>query len=202
MSCCESSAQSELHVIDEQQQHWFAGLPVTGSRTLTDEERTHVAWIVSDFTKKLRRSILVIAILAAIIATPTLFWPSEPASGRVFAFLLAFALVAGRRADLKNLRYGSWLLRLRRDAEEALVSVCSGVLAQVNGDIGDAVGGNPYLPRRADKPVRIEVLPRSALLWTRDGRRVSEMIAVRRAVSYRLSAAGFPRPSDNDPERL
>lgn len=168
---------------DEQQQHWFAGLPVTGSRTLTGEE-------LSEIKARLNRPairqkyLLPLIVLAAVILLLAIYGGYFRDFPRLLNVAIAIAVTVALRDKVNSDQ------ALRHDVDTGHVVICSGDSRQLVSAIGQQIG---------ESRVTIEVLPRSSILWAVDGRRVEKWRRVHRSTTMAIPqharmAANFVRP--------
>lgn len=170
---------------DEQQQHWFAGLPVTGSRTLSDEELREIN---ARLTRPAIRQKYLIPLI--VVAAAILLLGVYGGYFRDFPRLINVAIVIALSVALREKVNSDQALR--HDVDTGHVVICSGDSRQLVSAIGQQTG---------ESPVTIEVLPRSAILWTVDGRRVEKWRRVHRSTTMAIPqharmAANFVRPID------
>src|ERR1051325_1905252 len=120
------------------EQHWYAGLPVVGSRELTVEERAEVQRLFRRLLGNVALNAAVLIGVAVIVLVAVNLGQVTDWTGPI-ALVLSLSLIR----QLPQLRWYSIIsvMRLRRDARAGYVERCEG-------------GG-----------MRLEVLPHSALIW-------------------------------------
>ncbi|HWS71352.1 MAG TPA: hypothetical protein VN605_04530 [Thermoanaerobaculia bacterium] len=161
------------------EQLWYAGLPVVTTRSLAPEELKNVDAIVArGWTYSAAFALLVVALLAIAFLTTS-----------VWTTLIAVMVFRGVLTQFPAFA-PPWTAReLRRDRAEGVVYVC-----QAMGD-DDLPGG------------AIEVLPRSRVIWKRNGMRPITLERARVTTTAALpqhaaAAANFVRPLDDNEQVL
>ncbi|HKO57320.1 MAG TPA: hypothetical protein VJ276_15705 [Thermoanaerobaculia bacterium] len=158
------------------EQRWYAGLPVVGSRELTADERAEVARI---FRRLLGNVALNAVVLIGAAALALFAINVSKITDWMGPIILGLSLAAIR--NLSRMRWYSIIsvMRIRRDLRGGLVDRCEG-------------GG-----------LRIEVLPRSAMIWRLNDRapdfpRFAHAAATAPPPAHAALAAQFVKPATDD----
>src|ERR1051325_8866084 len=158
------------------EQHWYAGLPVVGSRELTVEERAEVQRLFRRLLGNVALNAAVLIGVAVIVLVAVNLGQVTDWTGPI-ALVLSLSLIR----QLPQLRWYSIIsvMRLRRDARAGYVERCEG-------------GG-----------MRLEVLPHSALIWRLNDRetdypRFAHAAATAPPPAHAALAAQFVKPATDD----
>lgn len=158
---------------DETPQEWFGGIPVTGSRPLTPAERSGIVWLRREALQQLWKAAAIFVVVTALAVAASI------GDGSPALLWLLIAVLAIRHGGIAN-RYialSRFVRDVKRDLDAGAMVICS------------------------DDDVRLEVLPASHLLWSRNGVREDGLLLLSRGETAALPeharmAARYLRPWD------
>lgn len=161
------------------EQLWYAGLPVVTTRSLAPEELEQIDTIIRRGSMYSAAFALLVAALMTVSFVTTSGWTT----------LIAVMVFPGVLTQFPAFAL-PWTIRdLRRDRAAGFVYVCESA-----GDDQQAAGS-------------LEVLPRSRVIWARNGRRLEGLTRARVTTTAALpqhaaAAANFVRPIDDNEQVL
>jgi hypothetical protein len=178
-------------------QHWLAGVPVVGERRLSEEELAELATFQREIVRAVVRTYgRFLALVAWVVVTQ--WWISI---GPIFRWtpILFLLLFIARGGGIHAAAMLHWLLDTRADARDPVVLIGRGPAAESFIAVM-TIGGTERLTVFHDqKALSVEVLQRSGMLWTYNGRRTVQPMFVARsrtsaAPQHARMAANFVKP--------
>lgn len=160
--------------MSEPAQEWFGGVPVTGKRALTPAERSGLAYLRRDAVKQLWKLGALSALV--LVAIGDAFYERTVASILLWSIVVVFA-IARQRVIGQFIALVRFVRQAKVDLQNGELSICS------------------------SDEVKLEVLPASHLLWSRNGVREDGLLLLSRGETAALPeharmAAQYLRPWD------
>lgn len=177
-------------------QRWLAGVPVTGERPLSDDERGDLAGFQREIAVAVAKTYgRLLALIAWIIIAQAFELGLLYCWGPVLILLIFVARGGGVRAAAMV----RWLRAVRADARDPVVLSASGPLADSFIAVKTLRGPQQLRFFRDEETLAVEVLPQSGMLWSYNGRRtVQPMFVARSRTSlppeHARMAANFVKP--------
>lgn len=177
-------------------QRWLAGVPVTGERRLSEDERVELAAFQREIAIAVARTYGgFLALIVWAIVSQTFQFDLILQWSPILLLLLFIARGGGMRAAAML----HWLRDLRIDARDPAVLVGSGPVAESFIAVKTIGGPEQLTVFRDQETLTVEVLPRSGMLWTYNGRRTVQPMFVARsrtsaAPQHARMAANFVKP--------
>ena len=177
-------------------QRWFAGVPVTSERRLTEEERTRLAVFLQEIAVAVARTYgWFLALIVWIVVSQFFQFPFALRWSPILIFLMFIARGGGMRAAAM----AHWLLDVRADERDPVVLAGSGPVAESFISVRTINGPTQLTVFHDEVTLTVEVLPRSGMLWTYNGRPTVQPMFVARsrtseAPQHARMAANFVKP--------
>ena len=177
-------------------QRWLAGVPVIGERRLREEELEELGAFQRELTMAVVRTFGGLLALVAWVAVTQWISIAPLFRWTPILFLLLFIARGGGIRAAAMLR---WLRDTRADARDPVVLIGLGPAAESFISVM-TIGGPERLTVFSDQEaLTVEVLQRSGMLWTYNGRRTVQPMFVARsrtsaAPEHARMAANFVKP--------
>jgi len=178
-------------------QRWLAGVPVIGHRRLNEEELGELAAFQREIVMAVVKTYgRFLALVAWVVATQ--WWITI---GPVFRWtpILFLLLFIARGGGIRAAAMVHWLRDTRADARNPVVLIGLGPLAESFIAVMTIGGPERLTVFRDQEALTVEVLQRSGMLWTYNGRRTVQPMFVARsrtsaAPQHAQMAANFVKP--------
>src|ERR1700682_2738205 len=162
----------------ESGQRWLAGVPVTGERRLNDEEQARLAAFRHEIAVAVASTYgWFLALVVWIVVSQSFHFDVVVRWSPILILLLFIARGGGMRAATM----AHWLLGVRAEERERVVLVGSGPMAESLIAVRTIDGPTQLTIFRDEETLMVEVLQRSGMLWTYNGRQTAQPMFVARS---------------------